>query len=349
MEDANDIYGNSDWEIYNRTSDTVRAEFNYWGTIEQVSILARIYDYEDGYIDYVPWVNAGHDTEYESGQLPVADAGGPYTGDEGSAIVFSGSGSTDDQGIASWEWDLNEDGVYDSTGESTGYVWPDDCVATVVLRVTDVEGLMDTDTASVVVSNVPPSADAGGPYAAVVGHSIELVGTASDPGLDTLAYEWDLDEDGEFDDATVLNPSYTWTSPGVYTVGLRVMDEDGGMSADSAMVTISEESPSFIRADANADREVTMADVLFTVRYIYIPGSPVPPSMKAADTDDDGEVQMSDIIYTLRYVYIPGSPEPPYPFPDCGSDPSPDDLDYGSHPCMDPGDEKAVPGGRRNE
>jgi hypothetical protein len=43
---------------------------------------------------------------------------------------------------------------------------------------------------------------------------------------------------------------------------------------------------------------------------------------------------MSDAIYTLKYLYVPGSPPPPEPGPiDCGLDPSGDELDCGSHPC----------------
>ena len=38
---------------------------------------------------------SGSATVTISGSPPSADAGGPYTGDEGSAIVLDGSGSTD--------------------------------------------------------------------------------------------------------------------------------------------------------------------------------------------------------------------------------------------------------------
>ncbi len=91
----------------------------------------------------------------------------------------------------------------------------------------------------------------------------------------------------------------------------------------------------FIRADANADMNVEMADAVYTLRYLYVPGSvPAPPCMDAADANDDGGIFMSDAIYTLKHLNVPGSPAPPAPFPDCGSDPTPDQYECGDHPCM---------------
>jgi hypothetical protein len=38
---------------------------------------------------------------------PVADTGGPYVVNEGSSVLVSGLGSTDDGSIASYQWDTN--------------------------------------------------------------------------------------------------------------------------------------------------------------------------------------------------------------------------------------------------
>ena len=61
---------------------------------------------------------------------------------------------------------------------------------------------------------------------------------SSDPDAgDTLSYAWDLDGDGQYDDSTVVAPSHTFTSQGVYTASLRVTDSHG--AASTAAVTIS--------------------------------------------------------------------------------------------------------------
>ncbi len=91
----------------------------------------------------------------------------------------------------------------------------------------------------------------------------------------------------------------------------------------------------FLRADANADTDVEMEDAIYTLKYLYVPGSPQPPCMDAADSDDGGSIRLSDAIYTLKYLYVPGSPAPPDPGPlNCGLDPTQDDLNCADHPCM---------------
>jgi hypothetical protein len=93
-------------------------------------------------------------------------------------------------------------------------------------------------------------------------------------------------------------------------------------------------SARFIRADADGDSAITMSDALFTLRYLYLPSGETPSCLKTADSDDKGDIAMSDAIYTMRHLYVPSSPEPPAPFPDCGSDPTPDALSCEAHRCM---------------
>jgi hypothetical protein len=90
----------------------------------------------------------------------------------------------------------------------------------------------------------------------------------------------------------------------------------------------------FIRADANSDEHVQMADAIFVLKHLYVPGSDTLICKDTGDSDDDGTVRMSDALYTLRYLYVPGSPPPPVPFPGCGSDLTSDTLNCVAHPCM---------------
>jgi glucose/arabinose dehydrogenase len=59
---------------------------------------------------------------------------------------------------------------------------------------------------------------------------------SSDPDGDALAYNWDLDADGAYDDSTATRPTWTYTASGSYAAKLRVTDP-GGLSA-IATVTI---------------------------------------------------------------------------------------------------------------
>ncbi|MFN3198137.1 MAG: PKD domain-containing protein [Bradymonadia bacterium] len=130
--------------------------------------------------------------------------------------------------IARFQWDVDDsDGLWWETGapvdfESNNksvvfthrYMRPGIFKAT--LRVVDndiSEPLTESTTVSVQVNSAPPSAPgalAGGPYWVENNGEVTLSGaSATDANLscgDTLTYAWDLDDDGEFDDADVLNP-----------------------------------------------------------------------------------------------------------------------------------------------
>ena len=111
------------------------------------------------------------------------------------------------------------------------------------------DGRGGTDTAAVTVTvregpgpgNNPPVADAGGPYIGQVGQSITLDGSGSvepDPGDSIISYEWDLNNNGQYDDATGINPTWTWSTVGSYTIGLRVTDSFGEIDTDTSAVII---------------------------------------------------------------------------------------------------------------
>jgi PKD repeat protein len=196
---------------------------------------------------------------------PVADAGGPYTCTAGLPCGLDGSGSFDidpTDFIARYEWELDgmypfdfdeAGGRYDEAGASQpSYIWDTPGTYNVGLRVWDNGVLNDLDddgeldenerlsdqafTIATVVENLAPVADANGPYTIDEGTALILDGSGSyDPNGDPLSFAWDLDNDGEFDDATVAKPSYTWMDNGTYTVGLKVSD---GLLEDTAKATV---------------------------------------------------------------------------------------------------------------
>ena len=86
----------------------------------------------------------------QTNQVPVADAGGPYSGTEGVAISFDGSNSTDPDGtIVSYLWDFG-DGE-NSTIQNPNHLYNQNGTYTVTLTVSDDDGLSDTITTEVTV------------------------------------------------------------------------------------------------------------------------------------------------------------------------------------------------------
>jgi PKD repeat protein len=191
---------------------------------------------------------------------PTAYAGGPYQEGEGMPLTFTGSATDPGTDSFSYEWDFDDsDGLTytDAIGPNPSWAWSDDFSGTIYLRVTDDDGGVGTASATVIINNIAPSVDAGGPYTGYEGSSVTLTGSATDPGIDTFIFEWDMDDNDLFDDATGKTPVWLWDDDGVYIIGMRVTDDDGGVGFDTTTVTISNVPPTVNAGGPYAGNEST--------------------------------------------------------------------------------------------
>ena len=81
----------------------------------------------------------------------------------------------------------------------------------------------------------------------------------------------------------------------------------------------------FIRADANGDSVVNIADGVFLILYFF-GGGLAPLCFSASDANDDGGLDISDMIFVLFFQFL-GGPPPAQPYPGCGVEPTTDALD----------------------
>ena len=177
-------------------------------------------------------------------QPPVSDPNGPYTGTNGVAVLFDGTGSSDPDGtIVAYDWDFGDGNI--GTGPTPSHSYATDGNYTVSLNVTDDAGATDlaTTTASIGAVNQPPVADPNGPYSGTVGIIVMFDGTGSnDPDGTIVAYNWDFGDGNTGDGAT---PGHTYAADGIYTVTLTVTDDAGdtGSATTTASIGLGNQPP----------------------------------------------------------------------------------------------------------
>jgi PKD repeat protein len=89
------------------------------------------------------------------------------------------------------------------------------------------------------VGDQAPVVNAGSGYSGTVGTAVQFDGSASSNVVPGAVYEWDLDGDGEFDDASGATPTYTYTEAYNGLVGLKVSNDPGAAAnIDYAPVAI---------------------------------------------------------------------------------------------------------------
>lgn len=156
-------------------------------------------------------------------------------------------------------------------------------------------GLSEAQRASIVnfdvdPQNAAPLADSGGPYNAPEAAQIGLSAAASfDAEGAVLDYAWDLDDDGEFDDAVGSNTFVTFDDDGTYPVHVRVTDPAGKFDIATANVSVINVAP---RIDSvNAPGPITEGQRQDVVVRVTEPGN----DEVFVDFDWDGDGTYDDL------------------------------------------------------
>lgn len=172
---------------------------------------------------------------------PVADAGGPYTGVEGTPVSFTGAGSSDADGDAlTYAWSFG-DGTTSTDAEPT-HTYTRYGTYTVTLTVDDGTGWTHTATTTATIDNVPPTITSlTGPTAPIPlvsgTASAGLTVAFSDPGASTTLSVVFACGDGTATVPLVLSSTVSatcaYTAAGVYEVTATVHD---GLASASAVL-----------------------------------------------------------------------------------------------------------------
>jgi PKD repeat protein len=153
-----------------------------------------------------------------------------------------------------------------------------------------------------VVNAVPPIAEANGLYETEEGTELTLYSTGSyDPDGEIASYLWDLDGDGEYDDAVGANPTHTWMDDSTVTIGLKVVDDDGYWSVDTADVTVHNVAPD---TDLDPETACDEGEAFSTTGAIVDPGADTwTATVDYGDGDGEQPLTLSGKDFTLSNTY----------------------------------------------
>ena len=193
--------------------------------------------------------------------LPVVNAGEDKSVKVNEVLRISGSATDSDGSISSYRW--SEEGILLASRASFEYSSIDAGVHTLVLSVTDNGGASATDEMLVnVIANVPPTADAGIDQSAEVNHDVTLSGMGSDSDGTVVSYTW---KEGTAVLASNASFVYQFTTAGTHRLTLYVTDNDGAVTTDDLIITVSENTNASPVVDAGSDQDMLLDETITIV------------------------------------------------------------------------------------
>lgn len=238
----NDFVDNTRYYSYSssNTWDDGKGKGNYWSDYEGDDIN------DDGVgdtdlphqgVDYYPLMKP-----YNQINQVIADAGGPYSNNEGSEVTLDASGSYDSLGSdLEYRWDFDNDGNWDtsySSDPTVTHTWYDDYSGQILVEVSNGQST-DTDTAEISILNVDPiiTSVTGPSESVLIGDSCIIECYFSDNGIEdthTATINWgdgtetnpDVDESSG---SGSFQGTHEYDEAGTYIVTLTVEDDDGGI------------------------------------------------------------------------------------------------------------------------
>jgi len=225
----NNIFNNTQYDLYNIQSNAITAEYNWWGSTNNVTIDSNIYDDDEGSygeVDFYPFLNSPYPN-----RPPTIDSRYPSTNpniNEEQSQVFNITYSDPDLDSVTVQWYLNST----PTGTNDNYTFTANYTSAGTYNVTvviDDSEFTDSTQWNMTVTNVnrPPTIDTFTPADTTPdvdeGQNLEFTHTSSDPDTDPLSYSWLLDDvEKSADQNWTYSPDFNAAGP--HNVTLVVSD-----------------------------------------------------------------------------------------------------------------------------
>jgi len=198
--------------------------------------------------------NDGYWSEWDDIQLVISNIppvgtlnpSNPTSVPKGANRTLSGSGIDADGAVVNYRWISSIDGYINESNDSSQVSTSTLSFGshTITFQVQDNNGGWSESVSQTLLVGAYPVAlanhwnDDNSPQSNM---PVQFRGSASDEDGNIVFYEWDFNGDGEYEwsSADSGNASYTYVKSGIYTVVLRVTDNDGLTSTDTRVITIS--------------------------------------------------------------------------------------------------------------
>lgn len=176
-------------------------------------------------------------------EAPIANAGPDQSGETGDLISFSASDSNASEGsiIVSYEWDFDNDGVFDAFKSDVKHRFELEGEYNVTLRITDSIDEVDIDTMTVFILNRNPIVSFNWlPVEPTILDKVNFNDTSEDSDGQITSWIWDF---GDGMTSIEEDPVHHYQDKGVYTVTLTVTDDDGASDSLSIEVSLGNVGP----------------------------------------------------------------------------------------------------------
>lgn len=248
-----DLNNDGTYEVMGSTASSGVVPAAYLSTVGTHTVRAAILDKDGGHSEYTATITVNPKPVVPP---PTAEAGGPYTVNEGGTVTLVGTGTpAAGRTIAAYEWDYDYVGgtfYVEATGKNLPFS-PGDAdgpsTRTIAFRVKDDQGNVSAiDTTTVQVKNAPPTAQLVCPASTTVGTAVKVyLQSLHDPALaDNAAYfkfSYDWNDDGTWEMAdngwnNEMTPASFVATTGTKKLRVRVKDKDGGYNDYTATMVV---------------------------------------------------------------------------------------------------------------
>ena len=278
-------------------STTASTTFTY-GTASLYQATIRVTDNDDLMVTDTITIAVG--------SSPSASAtADPMTGPASLDVTFTGAGTDLDGTISFYEWDFEGDGTYDWSSTTIGdvtHTYNSAGIFNATFRVTDNDGLIDTDSVLISVSGPPISKPGAFPTSGEAPLTVTFFSNGEDLDGSPEYYDWDFNGDGSNDRRLIasMNTTYTYTQAGTYNATLIVTDNEGLTGTAFVTITVtSTTSPGYPTAIAMANPSNG--------------GVPLQVALSGKGTDEDGTITKlewdfeGDGVFDFEDTVVPGS------------------------------------------